>query len=125
MTSSTTPELGASKSPPPAIEYAQGNSEAELMPMATSSDLFVGELFGDELIDIYNAAVHETVERSLENGEISRFVSSCERRNVIMDCGTKTIAFCHLSQRYPYCQSRIWRERAEPRQPIAILVRGY
>jgi hypothetical protein len=66
MTSST-PEQGVSNS-----LLSQGNNEAELMPTTTSSDLFVGELFGDELIDIYSAAVQETVDRSPDNGEICR-----------------------------------------------------
>jgi len=43
-------------------------SEQELVPattpqqMTTSSDLFEGELFGDELVDIYNAAVEGSAE---------------------------------------------------------------
>ena len=47
---STSPNWGPEHSP-------ADPSSVELPSMANSSDLFHGELFGDELLDIYNAAV--------------------------------------------------------------------
>ena len=63
-------------------EWAPGDSVHQQTPntQGASSDLFDGELFGDELIDIYNAAVGEgsgTGGHPAGEGEIcSHFVQS-------------------------------------------------
>ena len=54
MTSSSSPHWGAN-------EHPEANPSPAMLPssMANSSDLFDGELFGEELMDIYNAAVED------------------------------------------------------------------
>lgn len=54
MTSSSSPHWGATEQP-------GADPSPAMLPssMATSSDLFDGEIFGEELMDIYNAAVED------------------------------------------------------------------
>lgn len=51
--------------------YAEVEEKSSKLPtIAPSSDLFDGELFGDELIDIYNVAVGASAHpESHENGK--------------------------------------------------------
>lgn len=70
-----------------AAEHLEANPSPAILPssMANSSGLFDGELFGDELMDIYNAAVEDAPPggkswlslKQIINDDVSFFVCFC------------------------------------------------